>query len=153
MRIYRAFLALTAVSGLWFGAGMALADDTVPSKGAGVGDAQFCKDNPEKCEKFKEKRDAFCKDNPEKCEEWKQKRAERQQFCKENPKKCEEQRAAMKERRAEIKAKCEADPEKCDQIKQQARERFKERHGMSGSGSMGRPGGAPGGSPGQQGSK
>jgi hypothetical protein len=144
MRIYRAFLALTAVSGLWFGAGMVLADDTVPSKGAGVGDAQFCKDNPEKCEKFKEKRDAFCKENPEKCEEWQQKRAERQQFCRENPQKCEEQRAAMKERRAELKEKCAADPEKCDEMKQQMRERWKA-HGGPGAGMQ--RGKQPGGTP------
>ena len=71
----------------------------------------------------------FCQQNPEKCEQMKQRRAERQAFCKENPQKCEEQRARMKQKRAEFKAKCEADPAKCEQMKQERRERWQKRHG------------------------
>jgi hypothetical protein len=112
MRIYRSFLALTAVAGLWFGAGAIVADDTTPA-------------DPDR----RARREAWCKENPEKCEQWKQKRAEREAFCKQNPETCEQQRAERKQRRAELQAKCAADPAKCDEMKQQMRERWKTRKG------------------------
>ncbi|HVH18667.1 MAG TPA: hypothetical protein VNF72_10235 [Myxococcota bacterium] len=109
MRIYRTLLGITTVAGLWFGAGMTLADDTAAATDAGR----------------RAKREAWCKENPEQCEAWKQKRAERQEFCKANPETCEQQRAERRERRAELQAKCAADPEKCDEMKQQMRARWK----------------------------
>jgi hypothetical protein len=91
--------------------------------------AEFCKQNPGKCEEARAKRDAFCKENPEKCEQVRQKRAERREFCKQNPEKCAEQRERMKQRRAEMQAKCAADPAKCEEMKKERRERFQKRHG------------------------
>jgi hypothetical protein len=123
MRIYRTLLGISTVAGLWFGAGMVLADDTTPP----TGDAA------------RTKREAFCKENPDKCEAWQKKRAEREEFCKQNPQTCEEQRAARQQRRAELKAKCEADPEKCDEMKQHMRERWKAHMGAGGMPPSGTP--------------
>ena len=130
MRVHKSLLVLgmAAVAGLWLGAGRALADDTAPPTGPR---AEWCKQNPEKCQELRAKREAFCKDNPQKCEQMKQRMAERQEFCKQNPEKCAEQRAAMKQHMADLKAKCDADPAKCDEMKQAARERWQARHGMN----------------------
>ena len=109
MRHERSSWAFAAIVGVLLIAGPAFAED-VPSP--------------------KRDRAEFCKQNPERCEQMKQRRAEREEFCNQNPQKCEEQRARMKQRRAEFKAKCEADPAWCEQKKQERRERFHERHGM-----------------------
>ena len=88
MRIYRTLLGITTVAGLWFGAGMIHADDT-----AAATDADR-----------RAKREAWCKENPEQCEAWKQKRAERKQRraelqakCAADPEKCDEMKQQMRE--------------------------------------------------------
>lgn len=132
MKIDRISIALASLAGVLLVAAPALAEDpSASSPGTGQERAEFCKENPEKCQEARARRQAFCKDNPEKCEQMKQKRAERREFCKANPEKCEEQRARRKERRAEFQAKCAAEPDKCEQMKQERRERFQKRHGVA----------------------
>ena len=126
MRLRAALLGFTSTAFLCL-AGAALGEEGAPPPGPPS--AEFCKENPGKCEEAREKHAAWCKENPEKCDQLKQKRAERREFCKQNPEKCEQQRAKMRERRDELKAKCEADPERCEEMKQQARERGKARRG------------------------
>ncbi len=111
MRLGKSTLALATIAGLLLIIGPALAEDAPPPS----------EESPRKRERAE-----FCKQNPDRCEEA---RAKRKAFCAENPAKCEQQREQMKQRRAEFKAKCEADPEKCKQMKQQRRERFKKRQG------------------------
>ena len=128
MRLDRITIALASVAGLLLMASPVLADNP-QGPWTKEQSAEFCKQNPQKCQAGREKREAFCQENPAKCEQMKQKRAERQEFCKQNPQKCEEQRARMKEKRAEFQAKCAEDPAKCEQMKQERRERFQKRHG------------------------
>jgi len=126
MKLDRIAIALASVAGLLLIAGPALADE---APAPGQQRAEFCKQNPQKCEEARAKREAFCKQKPETCAQMKEKRAERRELCQQNPEKCAQQRERMKERRADMQAKCAADPAKCEQMKQERRERFQKRHG------------------------
>jgi len=51
--------------------------------------AQWCKDNPEKCEQAKQRREEFCKNNPQTCETRRDAREARRKWCQDNPDKCQ----------------------------------------------------------------
>lgn len=61
--------------------------------------AQWCADNPGKCETAKAKRQAACDKNPEKCEQAKARREEMKAKCAADPDACKARAETLKERR------------------------------------------------------
>ncbi len=68
--------------------------------------------------------DAACANNPERCEKAREKMAAK---CQEDPAGCAEKKAKLDKKLGELKAKCEADPQACEEKKAKLRARMEQR--------------------------
>lgn len=89
----RLFIVITLTSALGLNL-PAWAED--PASGAQI-DA-LCKDQPEKCQQWKQQFQDKCNANPERCAQFKAKAAEWRQRCTQDPQACEEKKAKLRER-------------------------------------------------------
>ena len=88
--------------------------------------ADQCAQNPEACLGMQERAEQWCKANPEQCEKAKQRRAERKEWCEKNPKECAERKEQRRKQMEEMRQKCQADPAKCEEMRQHMHERMQE---------------------------
>jgi hypothetical protein len=82
--------------------GPALADEAPPATPTGPGN--WCQDNPEQCQKFKQRAQEKCAEDPARCEKFKADAAKRREECRANPEACKDKRAQWRERREERRA-------------------------------------------------
>jgi len=89
--------------------------------------AQWCAENPQKCEAAKARFQEKCDKDPVRCAQLKVRMADRKAYCDANPEQCQKEREQLRESHAKMRAWCENNPDKCQAKRGPMRERQPER--------------------------